>query len=235
MVDQIRFFAGAARVLEGKSAGEYMARPHLVRPPRADRRRRPGDAVELPADDGDLEDRARRSRPATRSCSSRRDTTPASTTRCSPRSGPGVPARRASSTSSSATATPAGRWSSTPRPSWSSITGSVRAGMEVAGVRGHRASSASTSSSAARRRSIVFDDADLEAAAEGDRRRRATSTPGRTAPRRRGCWSGPAIHDEFVAALAERHATPGPGCPTTTTSLLRPAQQRRPARRGSPA
>ena len=25
MVDQIRFFAGAARVLEGKSAGEYMA------------------------------------------------------------------------------------------------------------------------------------------------------------------------------------------------------------------
>ena len=25
MVDQIRFFAGAARVLEGKSAGEYMS------------------------------------------------------------------------------------------------------------------------------------------------------------------------------------------------------------------
>ncbi len=25
MVDQIRFFAGAARVLEGRSAGEYMA------------------------------------------------------------------------------------------------------------------------------------------------------------------------------------------------------------------
>ncbi len=24
MVDQLRFFAGAARVLEGKSAGEYM-------------------------------------------------------------------------------------------------------------------------------------------------------------------------------------------------------------------
>ena len=25
MVDQIRFFAGAARMLEGRSAGEYMA------------------------------------------------------------------------------------------------------------------------------------------------------------------------------------------------------------------
>ena len=31
MCDQIRFFAGAARVLEGKSAGEYMQRLHLVR------------------------------------------------------------------------------------------------------------------------------------------------------------------------------------------------------------
>ena len=69
-LDQIRFFAGAARVLEGKSAGEYMDGPHLLRPPRADRRRRPGDAVELPADDDDLEDRARRSPPATPSCSS---------------------------------------------------------------------------------------------------------------------------------------------------------------------
>ena len=33
-------------------------RPHVVDPSRAGRRRRPGDAVELPADDDDLEDRA---------------------------------------------------------------------------------------------------------------------------------------------------------------------------------
>ena len=57
MVDQIRFFAGAARTLEGKAAAEYMAGPHLLGPARADRRRRPGDAVELPDDDGGLEDR----------------------------------------------------------------------------------------------------------------------------------------------------------------------------------
>ena len=55
MVDQIRFFAGAARVLEGKSAGEYMTRLHVVHPARAGRRLRRGDAVELPGDDGRLE------------------------------------------------------------------------------------------------------------------------------------------------------------------------------------
>ena len=38
-IDQIRFFAGAARVLEGRSAGEYMTGPHVDDPPRADRRR----------------------------------------------------------------------------------------------------------------------------------------------------------------------------------------------------
>jgi len=51
MVDQIRFFAGAARPLEGKSAGEYMAdhtsmidasRSASVRP----------SPLELPGDDG---------------------------------------------------------------------------------------------------------------------------------------------------------------------------------------
>jgi betaine-aldehyde dehydrogenase len=70
MVDQIRFFAGAARVLEGRAAGEYMP-AHLVDPARADRRRRAGHPVELPDDDGGLEDRARRSPRATPSSSSR--------------------------------------------------------------------------------------------------------------------------------------------------------------------
>ena len=58
MVDQIRFFAGAARVLEGRSAGEYMAgHTSMIR-------REPigvcgqVDAVELPDDDGGLEVRA---------------------------------------------------------------------------------------------------------------------------------------------------------------------------------
>ena len=40
MVDQIRFFAGAARMLEGRSAGEYMAGFTSFDPARADRRLR---------------------------------------------------------------------------------------------------------------------------------------------------------------------------------------------------
>ena len=55
--DHFRFFAGAARVLEGRSAGEYMAdhTSWIRREPIG--RRRPGHALELPADDDDLEDR----------------------------------------------------------------------------------------------------------------------------------------------------------------------------------
>ena len=55
MCDQIRFFAGAARVLEGKSAGEYMSgfTSFVRREPVGVCAR--GDAVELPGDDGRLE------------------------------------------------------------------------------------------------------------------------------------------------------------------------------------
>ena len=68
MVDQIRFFAGACRLLEGRSAGEYMSGIHVIRSPGADRRLRPGDALELSDDDGGLEVRARRGGRATPSC-----------------------------------------------------------------------------------------------------------------------------------------------------------------------
>ena len=55
MVDHMRFFAGAARVLEGKSTGEYSARLHVDDPAGAARGRRRDRALELPADDGGLE------------------------------------------------------------------------------------------------------------------------------------------------------------------------------------
>src|SRR4029077_2422635 len=62
MLDQIRFFAGAARVLEGKASGEYMRGFHLCDPPGAGGAGRPGGALELPDDDVGLEvcPRARR-------------------------------------------------------------------------------------------------------------------------------------------------------------------------------
>ena len=57
MADNLRFFAGAARCLEGRAAGEYMEGYTSFT-----RREAVGvvgqiDALELPADDGDLEDR----------------------------------------------------------------------------------------------------------------------------------------------------------------------------------
>ncbi len=56
----------------GERGGRVHGRAHLDDPARAGRRLRPGDALELPADDGDLEDRARRSPRATPWCSSPR-------------------------------------------------------------------------------------------------------------------------------------------------------------------
>ena len=79
MVDQIRFFAGAARMLEGRSAGRVHVRVHLVHPARADRRLRGGHAVELPDDDGGLEVGARRWRPGNTMVLKPSDTTPVST------------------------------------------------------------------------------------------------------------------------------------------------------------
>ena len=59
MSDCLRFFAGAARNLEGKAAGGVRRGLHLDDPPRAARHRRGHLPLELPALHGDLEDRAR--------------------------------------------------------------------------------------------------------------------------------------------------------------------------------
>ena len=64
--DNLRFFAGAARTLEGKAAARVRRGLHVDRPARAARDRRRDHALELPADDGGLEARAgarRRERP----------------------------------------------------------------------------------------------------------------------------------------------------------------------------
>ncbi len=58
MADNLRFFAGAARCLEGLARGRVHGGLHVVHAPRGGRRDRAGDPVELPADDGDLEIRA---------------------------------------------------------------------------------------------------------------------------------------------------------------------------------
>ena len=56
-VDTLRFFAGAARTMDGRAGGRVPRGPHVVRAPRPARRRRRDHAVELPADDGGVEGR----------------------------------------------------------------------------------------------------------------------------------------------------------------------------------
>jgi len=55
MVDQVRFFAGAARVLQGTSAGGVPGRAHLVCAAGTGRGVRAGGPMELPDDDGGVE------------------------------------------------------------------------------------------------------------------------------------------------------------------------------------
>ena len=54
-IDNVAFFAGAARTPRGQGRRGVLRRPHVVRPARGDRRGRLGRAVELPAADGRLE------------------------------------------------------------------------------------------------------------------------------------------------------------------------------------
>ena len=216
MVDQLRFFAGAARVLEGRSAGEYMAgHTSFIR-------REPiGVVGQVTPWNYPLMMAVWKIAPGARRRQHRRAQAVATprpaTTAAAGRDRRRVPARRASSTSSAATATPAARSSSTRRPQ---MVVDHRLGPRRHG--GRRAprrttSSASTSSSAARRRSSSSTTPTSRPRPRASRSP-ATSTPARTAPRPPACSPRPGIHDDFVAALAEQAAGHArPACPTTRT------------------
>ena len=211
--------------------GEYMAGHTSYDPARADRRVRPGHAVELPDDDGGLEVRAGASPRATPSCSSR--PTPRRSPRCCwPRSRPSS-CRRACSTWSAATATPAARSSRTRSPQMVSITGSVRAGMEVAAAAAADLKRVHLELGG-KAPVVVFDDADIEAAAEGIAGRRLLQ-------RRPGLHRGdPGAGRAGRPRRLRRRARPSR--PRTTEDrrpddedvALRPAQQRRTSSTGSP-
>ena len=160
-IDQIRFFAGAARVLEGRSAGEYLkGHTSYVR-------REPiGVVGQVTPWNYPLMMMVWKIAPAspraTPSCSSRATPRPRAR-RCSPSSARSS-CRPACSTWSAATATPAGgssstgsrRWSRSPArsgPAWRSRVGRGRpeeGHLELGG----------------KAPVVVFDDADVEAAAE---------------------------------------------------------------------
>ena len=151
-VDNTAFFAGAARNLEGKAAGEYSGRPHLDDPPRGHRRRRLDRPVELPAADGRLEDPpGHRGRQHHRPQAGRDHAADVADVR------PGVHRRRASRTGSStcspvAGRSPARRWWGTPTSRWCRSPGRRPSASRSCRPR-RRPPSACTWSSAARRRS----------------------------------------------------------------------------------
>ncbi|HTE72909.1 MAG TPA: aldehyde dehydrogenase family protein, partial [Actinomycetes bacterium] len=199
MVDQIRFFAGAARVLEGRSAGEYMAgHTSFVR-------REPiGVCAQVTPWNYPMMMAVWKWAPAIAAGNTvvlkPSDTTPVSTLLMAEIMAEFLPAGVFNVVTGDRDT---GRSLVSHKvPQMVSITGSVRAGMEVA-------TSAATDLKkvhlelGGKAPVVVFDDADLEAAAE------AIAVAGYfnagqdcTAATR--VLAGPGIHDDFVAALAQQ-------------------------------
>jgi betaine-aldehyde dehydrogenase len=199
MVDQIRFFAGAARVLEGRSAGEYMAgHTSFVR-------REPiGVCAQVTPWNYPMMMAVWKWAPAIAAGNSvvlkPADTTPVSTLLMAEIMAEFLPPGVFNVVTGDRDTGRA--LMAHPVPQMVSITGSVRAGMEVAG-------SAATDLKkvhlelGGKAPVVVFDDADLEAAAE------AIAVAGYlnagqdcTAATR--VLAAPGIHDDFVQALAQQ-------------------------------
>ena len=165
-IDNVAFFAGAARNLEGKATAEYSGDHTSIDPPRTDRRHRLDRPVELPPADGGLEDPAGHRRRQHHRAQARR-AHPADLPAVRRGRPPRPASRTGSSTSSPAAArTPARHWCAT---------------RDVAHGLLHRLDRAWAARSARRRGPgkrvhlelggkapfVVFDDADLEAAVHG--------------------------------------------------------------------
>ncbi len=217
MVDQVRFFAGAARVLEGKSAGEYMAgHTSFVR-------REPiGVCAQVTPWNYPIMMAIWKIAPALAAGNTvvlkPSDTTPASTTLLAEMAGEFLPPGVLNVVCGDRDTGRA--LVSHPIPQMASITGSVRAGTEVA------KSSADDLKKVhlelgGKAPVVVFDDADLEAAAE------AISVAGFfnagqdcTAATR--VLAGPRVHDDFVSALVEQARSTRTGRPDDADVLYGP-------------
>jgi betaine-aldehyde dehydrogenase len=199
MIDQIRFFAGAARVLEGRSAGEYLAgHTSFIR-------REPiGVCAQVTPWNYPLMMAVWKWAPAIAAGNTvvlkPSDTTPASTLLMAEIMAehlpPGVFNVIAGDRDTGRALV------EHPTPQMVSITGSVRAGMEVAGSAARDLKRVHLELGG-KAPVVVFDDADLEAAAE------AIAVAGYfnagqdcTAATR--VLAAPGIHDDFVAAIAEQ-------------------------------
>jgi betaine-aldehyde dehydrogenase len=217
MVDQIRFFAGAARVLEGKSAGEYMGgHTSFIR------REPVGVCAQVTPWNYPMMMAVWKWAPAIAAGNTvvlkPSDTTPATTVLMAEWMSeflpPGVFNVICGDRDTGAALV------SHPIPAMASITGSVRAGKEVAAAAAADLKRVHLELGG-KAPVVVFDDADLEAAAE------AIAVAGYfnagqdcTAATR--VLAGPKIHDDFVAALEKQAASTRTGAPDDEDILYGP-------------
>jgi betaine-aldehyde dehydrogenase len=207
-LDQIRFFAGAARVLEGRSAGEYM-KDHT-----SYIRREPiGVVGQVTPWNYPLMMMIWKIAPALAAGNTLvlkpSDTTPASTTLFAEMAQeflpPGVFNVVCGDRDTGRAVV------EHPTPQLVSITGSVRAGMEVAGSEAKQLKRAHLELGG-KAPVIVFDDADLEKAAAGIAEA-GYFNAGQDCTAATRVLAGPKVHGDFVAALTEQAKEAKTGMP----------------------
>jgi betaine-aldehyde dehydrogenase len=207
-LDQIRFFAGAARVLEGRSAGEYM-KEHT-----SYIRREPiGVVGQVTPWNYPLMMMIWKIAPALAAGNTLvlkpSDTTPASTTLFAEMAQeflpPGVFNGVCGDRDTGRAVV------EHPTPQLVSITGSVRAGMEVAGSAAKQLKRAHLELGG-KAPVIVFDDADLEKAAAGIAEA-GYFNAGQDCTAATRVLAGPKVHGDFVAALTEQAKEAKTGMP----------------------
>ena len=225
--DQLRFFAGAARNLEGKATGEYMEGC----PPRV--RREPiGVVAQVTPWNYPLMMALWKIGPALAAGNTvvlkPSDTTP------NRRSGwPRSPARscrRGCSTSSTATGQTGKTLVEHPVPGLVSITGSVRAGISVAVSAAQQLKRAHLELGG-KAPVVVFADADIEAAAAGIALA-GFFNAGQDCTAATRVLVAEKIHDEFVDALVAQAEETRPGARDDEDAAYGPAEQREPLRQG---
>ena len=216
-IDQLRFFAGAARVLEGRSAGEYL-KDHTSWV-----RREPiGVVGQVTPWNYPLMMMIWKIAPALAAGNAivlkPSDTTPASTSLFAEMAQEFLPPGVFNVVTGDRDTGRA--LVDHPTPQLVAITGSVRAGMEVAGSAAKQLKRVHLELGG-KAPVIVFDDADVEAAAEGI----ATAgyfNAGQDCTAATRVLAGPGVHDDFLAALTEQARSTRTGMPDDEDVLYGP-------------
>jgi betaine-aldehyde dehydrogenase len=223
MVDQLRFFAGAARVLEGKAAGEYM-KGHT-----SWIRREPiGVVGQVTPWNYPLLMAVWKIAPALAAGNTvvlkPSDTTPETTLRLAEIASAYLPAGALNVITGDRDT---GRMLVEHRtPGLVAITGSVRAGAEVAASAAPNVKRVHLELGG-KAPVVVFDDADIEAAVEGIAIA-GYFNAGQDCTAATRVLAAPGIHDDFVAALAEYARNSAPvGLPTDEDALFGPVNNAR--------